>query len=219
MKRAVIISALFIVCAIIYFLPVPFAYRMCVPLGLLTLGSLGRLPWQMCLAFFFSFLGDASACSRSWLGHDMAFLLQMGNFAVAHIFFICFFMKQWSKRLSRNRLHLFGIIAMVLALVVFVHARVVPEVPSGVIRYGVAGYSLIISVMLFCALMTRDWVWGVSALLFVYSDFVIAWNAFCSPVPGEKYLIMIPYYGAQLLFYVRTMSKVSLGYRLRGFRK
>lgn len=216
MKRALIAAALFIVCAIIYFLPVDFVYRMCIPLAILTVASIGKLPWQMCLAFFFSFMGDASSCSKGWLGHDTAFLCQMGNFAIAHVFFIIFFIRQWSSKAFRNRGLVYGSLLGLVALVTFIMLRVVPQVPAGVTRYGVAGYSLVISGMLFCALMTRDWLWSLSAALFVYSDFILAWNAFCSPVPGQKYLIMLPYYGAQLLFFMRSMSKAAQGYKLLG---
>lgn len=212
MRRTAITAALFISAALIYFLPYDFPYRMCVPLALLTAASVGKLPWQMSLAFLFSLIGDACSSWRDWMGVDMAFIAKMGCFATAHVFFIIFFLRQWSARLSRNKYHVGGVTAAVLALAIFVLFRVVPEAPAGAVRLGVACYSLVISGMLYSALMTRDWVWGVSAIMFVYSDFVLAWNTFCSPVPGEKYLIMVPYYAAQLLFFVRTASKVHQGY-------
>lgn len=216
MKRSIITASLFTIFALLYFSPLDFPYLMAIPLALLALSSTGKLPWQMCLAFAFSCMGDAASYWRDWLGSDTAFLVKVASFAVAHIFFVAFFLKQWSSRLSRNRWHLGGIITVVLAVLAFVFLRLVPEVPAGALRFGVAGYSLIISVMLFSALMTRDWVWGVSAIFFVYSDFILAWKTFCAPVPGERYLIMVPYFGAQLLFFVRAMSKAQLGYKLRG---
>lgn len=216
MKRTVITAALFAIFAVLYFSPLDFPYLMAIPLALLALGSVGRLPWQLCLAFALSCLGDAASYWREWLGPDTAFLAKVANFAIAHIFFVAFFLRQWSRKLSRKPWHLSGIIAITLALVIFVMLRVVPEVPAGALSYGVAGYCLIISAMLFSALMTRDWVWGIGAILFVYSDFILAWNSFCAPVPGERYLIMVPYFGAQLLFFVRAMSKAKLGYKLRG---
>ena len=40
-----------------------------------------------------------------------------------------------------------------------------------------------------------------AALLFVFSDGVIAWSRFIGAVPGRTYVVMVPYYLAQCLFF------------------
>ena len=39
------------------------------------------------------------------------------------------------------------------------------------------------------------------ALLFVFSDAVIAWNRFIGPVPARTWIVMTTYYLAQYLFF------------------
>ena len=56
--------------------------------------------------------------------------------------------------------------------------------------YSVLQYDGIYSVGFRCA-----------ALLFVFSDAVIAWNRFIGPVPARTYVIMVTYYLAQYLFF------------------
>ncbi|MGN1212117.1 MAG: lysoplasmalogenase family protein, partial [Candidatus Cryptobacteroides sp.] len=71
--------------------------------------------------------------------------------------------------------------------------------------------------MLFAALMQRSILYAVAAVLFVFSDMVIAWNSFISPVPNERYVIMVTYYLAQLLFYLRAAG-LKVGKELGRYR-
>ena len=70
-------------------------------------------------------------------------------------------------------------------------------------REGPGGAGLI-AVMMWSALMQRDWLWGVGAVLFVVSDMILAFSRFVSPVPDAGFLIMVTYYAAQLLIFVRA---------------
>ena len=84
------------------------------------------------------------------------------------------------------------------------HLIIIPFAPEGVVRTGMYVYAGLITVMMWSALMQKDWMWGIGAILFVFSDSVIAINKFVSPVPDERFLIMATYYAAQLLIFVRA---------------
>ena len=49
---------------------------------------------------------------------------------------------------------------------------------------------------------------AIGATLFVISDTVLAINKFCSPVAGERYIVMVTYFAAQLLI---ALSVVNSG--------
>ena len=59
--------------------------------------------------------------------------------------------------------------------------------------------------MLYSALQYRGayaaW-FRLAALLFVFSDSVIAWGRFVAPIPCRTCVVMITYYAAQYLFYL-----------------
>lgn len=89
-------------------------------------------------------------------------------------------------------------------LLSFLFAFIVPEVSDPVERAGVGIYGLVVAAMLYDVLQYRGvyaaWFWA-AALLFVFSDAVIAWNRFVAPVPGRTYVVMSTYYLAQYLFF------------------
>lgn len=58
--------------------------------------------------------------------------------------------------------------------------------------------------MLIAAMLQRSSLYALGAVLFVFSDFIFAWNLFVEPIHGAGYMIMIPYYMAQWLFFIRS---------------
>ena len=71
-------------------------------------------------------------------------------------------------------------------------------------RIGVAVYGLVIAAMLYSALQYDGACaagFRCAALLFVFSDAVIAWNRFIGPVPARTWIVMTTYYLAQYLFF------------------
>ena len=80
-------SILFILLAVLYFLPVDLPFKIAYPLVILAILSPWILPWQMCLAMFFSAAGDAAGAYGS-------FILQTGFFALAQIMLIVFFISR-----------------------------------------------------------------------------------------------------------------------------
>lgn len=58
--------------------------------------------------------------------------------------------------------------------------------------------------MLGTALLQSDIVYALGALLFLFSDMILGWNKFVSPIEYNSVLILIPYYSGQLLIWLRA---------------
>ena len=187
-----------------FFAPVPIPHKLCLPMGVLVVSSLWLTPWEIFMALFFSILGD-------WFGSCGSFLPQMGSFAVGHMFYILFFIRRFLCKVERDRKmtakakgYFMMLAICVLALMTMVFAKVVPCVPSGVLRIGVSIYAVLICTMLFSALLQRSMFYAVGALLFVISDFILAWNKFVEPVPYRDALVLGTYLSAQWFLFVRS---------------
>ena len=74
---------------------------------------------------------------------------------------------------------------------------------------GTGIYATLICLMLVGALMQRSCLFALGAVLFVFSDFTLAWSKFISPVPYRDYLVLVTYFLAQWLIFAR-----STGYRM-----
>lgn len=205
-NRYFIASALFVLFSLMYFLPIDIAHKICIPMAVLFVFSIGMLPWQMCCAMFFSAMGD-------YAGSCHVFLAQMGFFALAHVFMVVYFIniligmpRDW--RLSRPGIWTMAIsLAVTLGIMVFAFICIVPHAPAGVVRIGTAVYCVLISCMLLSASQQRNWIFTLGALLFVLSDTILAWNKFVSPLAASKYLIMVTYYAGQFLLFTGTWRR------------
>lgn len=212
MTRPVVLAAtgLFLCLAVLYFSAAEIPHKISFPLACLCIVSLWTSPWQISLALLFSALGDyAGSCHN--------FLAQMGFFAIGHVFYCTFFIKRWLTKVEADRRltdrvkgRTFLFLLMTIALLTFVFTKVIPCAPAGIIRTGTGIYALLISSMMFTALQQRSSMFALGAVLFVFSDFILAWNKFVEPVEYSRWLIMIPYYLGQWLLYVR-----STPYRIR----
>ena len=119
-------------------------------------------------------------------------------FALAHVAYVCWFLPRARRRLRAVSL------AVTVPLLVFLFAAIVPEAPFPAERIGVAVYGLVIAAMLYSALQYDGACaagFRCAALLFVFSDAVIAWNRFIGPVPARTWIVMTTYYLAQYLFF------------------
>lgn len=212
----VVSAAIYAAAVLLYFLPVDIPYKISVPTVVIAAVSLRILPWQMSFALIASALGDISGAAGSFMG-------KIEFFSVAHLFLIIFFVHRWfhdRAAFARAGGHhpetkparIIVLAAIVLGILVFAMVRIVPDAPEGIIRGAVAMYAVIICMMFFCALVQRSRVYAAAAFLFVFSDAVIGWNAFVGHVCGEKYMIMIPYYAAQLMFFLRAAHSNVCGF-------
>ena len=169
-------------------------YKVAWPVLLLSLATfLSRrrelLPFGF--AFLFSAAGDA-------VGARGLFIPQMAFFALAHVAYVCWFLPRARRRLRT------GTLAVVVPLLVFLFAVIVPRAPFPAECIGTALYGTIIAGML-CSVFQYAGACAAgfrcAALLFVFSDAVIAWNRFIGPVPARTWIVMTTYYLAQYLFF------------------
>lgn len=210
-------AGLFLVFAALFFSPVKIPHKISFTVASAFIASLWLCPWQISLALLFSALGDYFGSCHNFLG-------QMGFFAVGHVFYIWFFIKRWLTKVEHDRKLTakakglaFMLVLLIAALLAIVFTRIVPHAPEGIVRIGVSIYAVLISTMLYFALMQRSSLFASGAVLFVFSDFILAWNKFVEPIPYSGLLIMIPYYAGQFLLFMRsTPYRVKKG--LRGLR-
>jgi uncharacterized membrane protein YhhN len=219
LKPAVVITTgLFMCFTALFFLPVSIPHKISLPLTLLSVAGLWLLPWQMLLAMTFSAVGD-------YMGSCGNFIGQMGFFALAHIWLIIYFIKRYRHKVEPDRKltgKAKGYIAMIsfctIALLCIALFKIMPGAPAGVEKIGASCYAVIICTMLFTALLQRSSLYALGAVLFVFSDFILAWHRFVEPVPYRDYLVLVTYYLAQWLLFVRsTPYRIKNSIRLMRF--
>ncbi len=207
-------TSLFLAAALLYFFPVGIPHKLAFPLIIITVSSLWLCPWQITLALGCSALGD-------WLGDEGHFIGQMAAFAAAHIGYILFFVKRYHTKVEPDRKltakakgYTFIFLFMGAVLTFWSCCIIAPEAPAGIVRIGVIIYTFIICTMMVTALLQRSSLFAIGAVLFVFSDLILAWNMFVEPIDGAGYLIMIPYYIGQWMLFIR-----STPYRIPGLRR
>lgn len=211
-------TGLFICACLVVFLPVGIAHKITIPVGILTIASLWLCPWQITLALLFSVIGDYTGSCGQFIG-------QMGFFAAAHIMYVIYFIRRYLEKVERDRklsMKAKGYLAMVCFCVVGLLAvcffKIAPQAPEGIIKTGLILYTIIISAMLVMALLQRSSLFALGAVLFVFSDFILAWNMFVEPVPHSRYMILVPYFLAQWLLFIRaTPYRVAPEMRIMRF--
>lgn len=215
---AITASVVFLACALFFFSPVKLPHKITLTLASAFIASLWLCPWQISLALLFSALGD-------YFGSCHIFLAQMGFFAVGHVFYVWFFVHRWLTKVEPDRkltAKVKGqamVYLLLVATILFVaFTKIVPCADAGVIRIGVCVYAVLISAMLFFALMQRSSLYALGAVLFVFSDFILAWNKFVDPIQHSGLLIMTTYYLGQYLLFIRsTPYRVKPGLRIFRF--
>ncbi len=219
---------IFIIFATIYFLPKPILkaflpaifvkYRIVFPLLTLTVAGIFLLPWQMTLAMAFSMSGDFMGAYGSFIG-------QMGFFALAHIMLISWFIPQFlalpedktftglnhlCKTAVRSRVSLQTAsiaVCTFIALSAFAFTFIIPEAPAGIIRTGCSIYAVLICTMMCISITLRRPLLFIGAALFLFSDMILSWNKFVSPVPAHTWLLMLPYYSGQLFIWLGAANR------------
>ena len=210
-------TGLFLCAAAIFFLPVDLPYKITIPLTILGISALWLCPWQITMALLFSTLGDHMGSCNNFLG-------QMGFFAVGHVFYVIYFAGRYFRRVEPDRKltgKAKGYLAMVvfcaLALLCAAFFKIAPGAPAGIIRIGVCIYATLISLMMITAMLQRSSLFALGAILFVFSDFILAWNKFVEPVPYRHYLVLVSYFLAQWLLFIRS-TKFRVGPEMRLLR-
>lgn len=149
------------------------------------------------LGLIFSFLGDFFLLLKS------GFLLGLGSFLLAHIFYIISFKKRSLSRVS------VGVIVVLLLYLVLLISFLFPHLKE--MKIPVIIYGIIISTMLYFSIKTQEKLLIVGALFFVISDSVLSVNLFVSSSLLLNLLVMITYVLAQVLL-VKGILKTSKTY-------
>ena len=155
----------------------------------------GRFGMYLLLALAFSMGGDVAL-----LWPETLFILGLGLFLVAHIFYIVLFCQGQAWFPSRKAL------ASVLAVGAGMYTLLWPGLADPALKIAVATYVFVISLMAAQAIgrakvlgdAPSRWV-ALGACIFMISDVVIAIHKFVIPVPLESMWILSTYFTAQLL--------------------
>ena len=209
---------LFALGLIAYFTPMAIPHKVTIPVAILAIASLWLCPWQITLALLFSAIGDYFGSYENFLG-------QMGCFAVAHVWFIIYFIERYLKKVEHDRKltpKAKGYVGMVVfctaALITTAFFKIAPGAEPGITRTGLCIYACLIGGMMLMAMLQRSSLFALGAILFVFSDFIIAWNMFVEPIPYAGYMIITTYLAAQWLLFIRaTPYRIAPEMRLLRF--
>lgn len=194
MRRNILIISVFVILAVLDFLPVPVPALMIFPLLWLTLCALWQRQWALSGALFFSFLGDV-------MGWRHELIPQIGFFALAQILYIIILsvlrppQTTWSKPVRAI------LLALVLSIYGVAMKWIFPKVEDSTIAYGIAVYAVLLLGMCYAALRHKNICLMAGASLFVASDFILGVHLFVQGIHNAHLLIMVPYYLGQLLLF------------------
>ncbi|MCR8630180.1 lysoplasmalogenase [Paenibacillus radicis (ex Xue et al. 2023)] len=142
---------------------------------------------------FLSAIGDSFLllAGKQW------FLFGLVAFLFAHIAYVVAFVTRWRF----SPVHLLVIIpiaAYSFLLLDRLHASILAGGNAG-LWIPVLVYVVVISIMIWSAVISRSWIAIAGAILFFMSDSLLAWNMFVMPISWAGYGVMISYYLAQFL--------------------
>ena len=212
--RTLTVVAAFLLAAMWFFVPVGkpegtsllFSLRLALPAAVLALGGIGLVPMPMTIGFCFCAIGDAMGVIGSFEG-------QMGGFAVAHVCFICFFLRE-VRRSAVRPLLLAATTLFCLLPLTFAALKVLPAIQNQPIRIGCSVYALLLTGTVWSSIVRESsassegigipFIAATGSVAFLVSDFILAWNKFVEGVPHASLLIMITYYTALLCLFLGT---------------
>ena len=151
------------------------------------------------IGLIFSLVGDVTL---QW------FLIGLSAFLLGHILYVAGFLTKWR-------------FSMVLSLAIIPISLfgwwmgsnllgALRENGEELLTVPVFVYIVVISLMCFLAVMTRN-KWAIlGSVLFVMSDAILAWNMFIEPVANEGILVMGAYYAGQF-FIAHSLKGFSSG--------
>lgn len=189
-----LLIAVYIILALLDFVPIPLPARMVFPLFWLTVCALYMKRWMLSAALFFSFMGDV-------MGWQNELIPQIAFFALTQILYIILFTFQMPPEPARPKS--FRLISLAILMTVYAAAVmwIFPKVEDSIIAWGIAVYAVLLLGMCYSALQHRDALLMLGATFFVVSDFILGTHLFVQHIPYSHYLIMVPYYlGQGLLF-------------------
>ncbi|MDZ7938010.1 MAG: lysoplasmalogenase family protein [Rhodoferax sp.] len=168
----------------------------------ISTGGIGKLDVLLLCAAMFSLGGDVFLMlpGEVPIGGLPPFILGLGSFLVAHVFYIALFKHGQAWFPSKRAL------AVVLSFGAVMYAVLWSSLGDPVLKGAVAAYVTVISLMAAQAIgratvlgdSASRWV-AVGACVFMASDTMIAINKFLTPVPLSGLWILLTYFAAQML--------------------
>lgn len=142
------------------------------------------------IALLLSAIGD-------FAGEEHHFIWQIAMFAMAHIAFICYFVRRAHiDKLAKILIPLWVVILIPLGVYVLVN------IGSLTMMVACSVYMLLIGSMAAATMAIKSpyrWWYIVAALIFVLSDYCIAWNKFVEHFSYAGVVIMSTYFAAQFI--------------------
>lgn len=156
-------------------------------LAISTKGNMGEYKMSVVIALMICAIGDYTL---QW------FIIGLSSFLIGHLFYIRAFLKTKNANVPY-----FIKLAFVLygGLMMFWIGGSVLLSGENVLAVAVVIYMLVILIMGWTSFRTSSKFTIAGAVLFILSDTILAINKFVFSVPLSHQLIMLTYYGAQLL--------------------
>lgn len=151
------------------------------------------------IALFFSLLGDVFLM----FGGELCFMLGLGSFLLAHVFYIFLFKSQFKFSLPK---------ALPFATATLTYFLFIKSGIDQNLLIPVSVYCLVITLMgIFAAgRRTKKSSYNlvlIGSILFIISDSLIAFNKFYAPLPGSSFWVMSTYGLAQFLIVLGWSKK------------
>lgn len=171
----------------------------CTPIVLLAKHTLTNDSRLLAVGLLLSAVGDIVLELEGRSGSELEFIIGLVAFLCAHIAYVVAFSKH-------NNPHQPQVAVGVIAGAAFLLARLLPHVSAsgqGEMVLPVCVYCTALAIMAYSAIKSGSTLAAFGSLVFVSSDFTLAWNKFC-PAPvtwwwQPKLIVMGTYYAAQLL--------------------
>lgn len=177
-------------------------------LSVATLVRPNRCSALITIALLFSGAGDIMGGFHNFFG-------QIGFFAVAQLLYAIYFFSTCAADRSFARLDRIGRTTLRTAVVLYcayMCIRLWHTLDSTTISIAVTAYIILIGTMVIGASKQggiKAPLFIVGAVLFLFSDSVIAWNRFLMPVPHSQMWIMTTYYAAQLAIGLTAIAAIK----------
>lgn len=168
-------------------------------LAITGLPEAGTVGWLILIGLLFSIAGDIFLMLPS-----DRFIQGLVSFFIAHVLYILAFgQSEWTLDFNA---WIFAAILVVIGTIYY--ALLFSSVQQGGLKLliAVGMYILIISWMVWQALLTGQLLFIAGALLFYLSDAILAWNRFKMKLVWGNYGVMITYYSAQYLLALSLSS-------------
>lgn len=166
------------------------------------------------LALVFSVLGDTAGEFKFGKGLNIAFVIQIACFLVAQVFYTVSFARnikrQWWEVPAREKVLKSAAFLAVISYMSVVAVKVISSIDSAIMIIACCLYLLALLASGTSSIMQsreKQYCFVLGAMLFIFSDSVIALNSFVGRIPDAGLIIMSTYFLAQFLLNVSLVKE------------